>query len=324
MRHAVTWLVVAAVGGLAAAAGVDALRGGGEAEADAPRAARAESARARFGDVAAQLRAVGIRGVLTYADEDCRLQALTLPDLERHVAPEGESCRFAVSPGGTLRFGREVGDPQRYLTARCVEGEVEVAVVSGRLLERVPGCAPAWTPDGRLTIVRDGEVVWVSRDALEERVILSRAALLREFRRARWERSSDFAVDELFWLTHTRFAAIVRARTVDESEDLLVVFERGQLLSLPGFAYEELNGLRPSPSGRFVASRIDSASALAVIDRRGEPVDLALRRGHALAWSPDERWVAQATSDGIYFFEAQARSRVFIHLPVVATDLLWR
>ncbi len=320
MRHAATWLLVAAVGGLAAAAGVDALRGGGEAEADAQRAAHAESARVRFADVAGRLRAAGIRGVLTYADEDCGLRALTLPDLEPHAAPQGKSCRFAVSPGGTLRFGREVGDPQRYLTARCVEGEVEVAVVSGRVLDRVPGCAPAWRPDGTLTVVRRGELVWLSRDVRHQRLLLSRRNLLRDLRSGIWE-PARVSIKEVLWLSDTRLAAILR---LSPGGELLAVVDRGRLLSPSISQYAELAGLRSSPSGRLVTARIAGRGGVAIVDRNGRPAQLALRSGTAVAWSPDERWAAEATADGIYFFRADERNPRFIHLPIVARDLVWR
>src|SRR5919106_992687 len=125
-------------------------------------------------DAAAALREAGLRGVLTYSDEDCRLHALTLPDLAGHPAASERRCRLTGVV--RLRFGRPVGDPQRVLVARCRSGQVEVSEPGGRLLGRAPGCFPAWRPDGTLTAVRDGELV----SLFPSRVLLSRDDLARE------------------------------------------------------------------------------------------------------------------------------------------------
>src|SRR5918996_395966 len=86
---------------------------------------------------AAALREAGLRGVLTYSDEDCRLHALTLPDLAGHPAASERRCRLTGVV--RLRFGRPVGDPQRVLVARCRSGQVEVSELGVRLLGRAPG-----------------------------------------------------------------------------------------------------------------------------------------------------------------------------------------
>ena len=52
------------------------------------------------GTAVRQLREAGVIGVLTYSDEDCRLHAVSLPDLEPVEAPSFEMYRPAVSNGG--------------------------------------------------------------------------------------------------------------------------------------------------------------------------------------------------------------------------------
>ena len=47
-----------------------------------------------------QLREAGVSGVLTYSDDECRLHAVSLPELEPAPAPSFKMCRPATSTGG--------------------------------------------------------------------------------------------------------------------------------------------------------------------------------------------------------------------------------
>ena len=114
---------------------------------------------------------------------------------------------------------------------------------------------------------------------------------------------------------------IVEARKRRETVDLLAVFAGGRLLSVPGYGYDGLTDLRMSPRGSFVTARIVEPGGLAVVNRNGETARPALRHGDAIAWSDDERWIAEATSDGVYVFRAD--ESVFVNLPIVARDLVW-
>jgi hypothetical protein len=329
MSRAVTLLVVAAVVGLAAAAGVDALRGAsGQA---GPRAATAESgsrttvarpveteaaAEEPLRDAARELRAGGARGVLTYTGEDCRLRGLSLPELQPHPT-EGHSCEIAKA--AMLRLGPPVGDPQRVLVARCRTGWIELGELGGPTFARGRGCGPAWRPDGVLTAVRKGEVV----SLFPPDVLLSSGDLTRALRRAGWP-GQRFSVREIAWLRGSRLAAIVRAED-PEVGDLLVVFEGRRLVREPAFAYDGLHDLQASPRGRFASAEIETGG-LAVVNRLGRPVlaGFLLGVGHAITWSPDERWAAVAAEDGIDFYRPGQPSRWPVVLPVVARDLVWR
>ena len=57
-------------------------------------------ARRAAGQAVAQLREVGVRGVLTYSDIDCRLHAVSFPELEPAEAPPFEMCQPVTSSGG--------------------------------------------------------------------------------------------------------------------------------------------------------------------------------------------------------------------------------
>jgi hypothetical protein len=271
-------------------------------------------------------------GVLTYADEGCRLHSVTLPDLAPHPGPEGRACVFNSTVGNELAFGQAPRSPSGDLRLRCRRGAVELVAPSNLLYARAPGrCGVAWKPDGTPTLLRGGELMRFASCSGElgeypvrcARTVLSLDDLGRELRRARW-RGFDFRIEEVHWLSNRRFAAIVRTRSVGGSADLLAVFEDGRLVSGPAFAYERLAGIRPSPAGDFVSARILDPGGLVVVNRDGVPVRLAMRHGDAITWSPDEAWIAEATADGIYVFRADDPSPQFIQIPVVALDLVWR
>lgn len=318
---------------------MDALRGGDEPV----RATATESEPREEGTIAASpeqtlldaredLDSAGVpAAVLTYADEDCRLHSVTLPDLGPHPGPEGRACRFASTVGNELAFGDAPSSPFGQLRLRCRRGAVELVAPGNLLYARAPGrCGIAWKPDGTPTFLRGGELMRFAACEGEPgehpvrcvRTLLARADLARELRRARWIRF-DFRIEEVHWLSNRRFAAIVRASSMGGGADLLAVFEDGRLVSDPGFAYDDLTALRPSPLGTHVVARI-SSGGLAVVSRAGKPVRLAMTHGRAVTWSPDEEWIAEATDEGVYVFRSGDLSPVFVNLPIMARDLVWR
>jgi hypothetical protein len=260
---------------------------------------------------AAALREAGLRGVLTYADADCRLHALTLPDLERHPAPSGRRCR--LSGLVALRFGQPVGDPQRVLVARCRSGRVDLSELGGRLLASAPGCSPAWRPDGTLTAVRDGELV----SLFPSGVLLGRTDLARELEAG----TGEVEIVEAAWLSRTRVAVVVRAGRPGEAPDLLAVFGGRRLAARPAAFGTGMSGLRISPSGRFAAAR--SSRGGIVLDREGRRVRLPVGV-EALSWSQDEEWIAATRGGEIAFFPLGEPSSPGIPLPLGARDLVWR
>ncbi len=103
MRRIATWLLVGAVAALGVAAAVDALRGDVEPvrEARPPETTTTTpDLTGQAGPAAARLRDARITGVLTYADDDCRLRAVSLPDLEPARAPSFEMCRPLTDSSG--------------------------------------------------------------------------------------------------------------------------------------------------------------------------------------------------------------------------------
>ena len=96
-----TWLVVAALAGLGLAATLDALVDEEEPSRRSAQPASTAPLLARQPELAvSQLREAGVSGLLTFSDEDCRLHAVSLPELEPMRAPSFEMCRPLTSTGG--------------------------------------------------------------------------------------------------------------------------------------------------------------------------------------------------------------------------------
>ena len=139
--------VVAVVVAIAAAAGVDAIRGHERRPPPALRPAAAALARAHA------------RGTLYLVDSACRLHAFRLPSLLAVPAPRARACSVAVAPRRLSSASWSLWRPGARLVAFCRRGRVLVRAETGPTLPFIVGCAPAWSPTGALTLVRHGSVV---------------------------------------------------------------------------------------------------------------------------------------------------------------------
>ncbi len=109
MRRIATGLVVAALAALGLVAAVDALWSPGESSPQAARQTTTVPLLARQPELAvSQLREAGVSGLLTYSDEDCRLHAVSLPELRPARAPSFEMCRPLTATGGLGAVDGEV------------------------------------------------------------------------------------------------------------------------------------------------------------------------------------------------------------------------
>jgi hypothetical protein len=94
VRSPLTAFVIVGVLGVALVAAVDTLsRGDGDA------ADRGESVLGTE-EAAAALQTAGVRGVITYSDQSCRLHSVRLPDLTSLPAPTIRSCEPHIPTGG--------------------------------------------------------------------------------------------------------------------------------------------------------------------------------------------------------------------------------
>jgi hypothetical protein len=310
-----TGLVAAAVVALGVAAAVDGVqRGGGDPLPPGTTTSVPEGA-------PVELREAGVRGVLTYADRDCRVRAVRLPDLEPHPSGGGRACRLTVSGGNVLSFGRAIAGPQAFLIATC-RGRTVTLRRDGTLVGRLPGCSPSWRPDGVLTVVRDGEVVGLDGPLddgglARELVLLSREELAAQLSRP-GERPRAAAVEETAWLRGGSLAAIVRT---GPGGDVLAVFRDGRLLARPIAFGGDVSGLRVSPRGSFAAARTHRGAI--AVDRQGARLPLPLGV-QVVAWSPDEAWIAATRAGEIAVFPLDEPSARGVDLPIAARDLVWR
>ena len=138
-------LAVAALATIVVAATVDAFRREGDEEPTTTTTAQLVGRDA----LAAQATHLGVRGQLLLYGYGCHVQLLTLPSLERTEDSSGCVPRGAVSPDGSL-------------VARCLGDETELVhthSASAGVHGIVPGCAPAWRPDGTLTVARGRAVI---------------------------------------------------------------------------------------------------------------------------------------------------------------------
>ena len=322
-----TWLVVGALAAIALVAAVDALRGEGSAEPGPDSGTTLGPTTTEALPAGAQPDTLG--GVLYYTDENCELRSVRLPTLAPAEAPGWDECRFVLSPDGTRAGGAGSGwdaysDPRIGRLFQSADGSIQVSSNLGPEGEPIRGTAPAWHPSGTLTYFaegalreRDGEVVLAQND-------LARAV------RAHPEvpdsgRVGRVVVQEARWLDETRVALILEARIGSTGrEDMLAVYE-GRRLSTASHGYlGRLSDLRTSPGGGFLAARVGDGGFV-LLESDGGPAPAPPVDGYrAIAFAPDDRWAAVATSGGVLVFrlgEVPLRVR---RLSIAAADLAWR
>jgi hypothetical protein len=324
MRSLATWAVVGALVLLGLLAARDTLRSDEAAPAAGTAAATEERSEPPSGParplrivsrdrLADDLRALGANGVLYLTDADCRRLLLSLPDL-RWTTPQGlpgPDC-----PRGT----RSVVDERFGLEASQVDADViEVRSAEWRL--RFQGISPAFTPEGRLTFLRSGRLwEWtVQCPPAAERVIFRGFRALS--RCPRPVAGAPPRLRELVWLNSHDFAAVAGG---DYYSTLLAV-QDGKASTIFRAIGAGMGALQASPTGRYVAVRIDGDLAtFDVAARRPVPLppgwDGPLR---AVAWSPDDRFGVLVSRRAVHVYPMNAPWRG-VTVPVAAVALDWR
>jgi hypothetical protein len=262
--------------------------------------------------LAAELQALGAGGVLYLTDANCRRYLLGLPALVWTTSQglPGPDC---------TRGGRPVVSERSGLAAEQVGAET-VEVFSEIWSFRFPGFSPAFKPGGALTFVRDGRVYeWTSACPVGAGTVTFRG--LREIDRCpRQVRRAPPLVQELVWFGDDDFAVIAGPQGVRS----LLVKRDGRAISLFKSVGASLSGLVASPHGRYFGARV--GGSMFVFDSR-RPGNLALPRGAerstAVAWSPDERFTALASTSSVYVYPGD-RPGSAVTLPLTAIELDWR
>jgi hypothetical protein len=341
-----TAVVACLLAGVGVAAVVDAVRSEGGA---ARSASRTPAPGGPAASLVRELEAEGVEGVLYYSDpsDHCRIRALRLPALREAPPPKLRACRFELpqEPGTSALPRGAVWHPARPLAAACVGAHVELSTADGAVSEREAGCTPSWRPDGTLTVIRGGEVWSACTEAgppAEDacgRKLLSRSELAGAARAVpfvpagrRFVRSARPL--RVVWLSDTRAAVLVRIRLRGQGADLgplavVAVYEGRRLVG----ALPHAGGidLRASPR-RTLVGVLEAGDRVAVVTREGEQwlaaADLPAPAVRAIAWSPDERWIAAATPWSVLLIESAAladgRPPRVLRLPLAAADLAWR
>ena len=307
-----TWLVLAAVLAVAAAAAADALRGGlrnGDVRAAQPTAERR---------IVPPGGPSGFMGTVFYSDpgDDCRLHSLALAGFTEAPAPKVRACRFSLSPDGTQAAPEgSVWSPLGGLAA--------VPRADGFSLEGGPGQtvvlrgeAPAFKPDGTLTQVRDRELVEWSIDCDPTSGLLT---LPGDNATARCARTVyPHQLTAVAWFTNSRFAGILPRGD-------LVIVDDGRVIVRAHLPRFRTTSLELSPKRTFATLWLNGVLA-GTFDADGGPAPIApVGEVTSLAWAPSERWILAATRTGTVFLlrpdVGDARVR---RLDISARDVAWR
>jgi hypothetical protein len=297
MRRWPTWLLAGALVALGAAAVADALRstGGGGQSAETQ-----STPKPTLDD---------LEGLLLVADADCSVRVLRLPGLTQEEPPRRPDCRGAVwSDDATL-------------VAECAGGVTSVHNANGELVRRLRGCSPAWREDGSVGVLNRGALV-VARSVFPPVVLMTRTTLHANLAEL-LERAEDYDFVAFDWIGISRFAVVVRGGRLDEQALVVFTTDGENELIRTGLG-RLVSSVRVSPRGTYLTlTNNNPERGFSVLTREGDRVLLPrVANARALAWSPDERWVALATSASIVVARTGSRE-VVARLPLGGESLSW-
>lgn len=354
-RRILTSLVLGAVGLIAAAALVDALRGGPSSQASPPEE-----------PVEATDDRLPGRGVLTgrlvfSSLAGCRPHEMDLETLSLGTPGRSLECRLWVSPRGDLAVAAvapalglrgsdnwllRLGEPPTLVRplgvargepawsadgerlAWCAEDEETVVLtLETRARAVVRGCRPVFAPDGSIltrparllapTLLRNGSPLLVEKDLLHGFPAGEGPLDLVGY---------DARPDGLLAVVAVRFESGRRPRR------LLQLWRDGRLesavllpeLNLPA-GYGRLGErLELSPDGREVAVAFPGLGRqMVLVDLETLSVTLEPTLQHGFAWSPDGRWFALSTGEEVRVLGPDREEPVYV-LPIGAAAIAWR
>jgi len=207
------------------------------------------------------------------------------------------------------------------LVARCRNDVTSITSSDGQLsLGPIRGCAPAWRADGALAVIRDGSIVVVRRHGPEQ-LFMTREELDATLR-GTVERPETYSFAEVAWFGLSSFVAIVHGERPWETA--AAVFAGGGLETFfPEFG-GHIEDLRASPLGNFAFARTNPGRQYVMVSRGGDEMRIPqIANARAIAWSPDETWVAIATRTAT-FIARTGTEAVFARVSLGAQALDWR
>ena len=317
MRTALIVVAVALVGILATA---DALR---DTEPE-PSNSGDRTTTERPPSLAETLREELVIGRLFWSDEDCQLHSLALPQMDDELVGEGDLCRFDSDDGWILDEAERLS-PNWRLIAQCSGDEIVVRDTDeGDVRRRIRGCTPDWRePAGN-------RLAWARGEAVYERGrVLLDAKDLHQIARQQHPNVANLAVPlrvrvtDLAWLDpeHLIVSLRIRAR-FGRFEFLAVLLEGKTVIGRASTFQGPLGHWFASSAGSFAASEegtILTAGGDAIARPNGVPA------GPAVAFSPDERWLAFVTGRSVYLVGTSRNNEPgrIIRIPIPARDLGW-
>jgi hypothetical protein len=332
MRPKPTWVVVAAVALVAALAVADTVRPDGErSRASRGRPSATTTAPTRPPTLRETLARESLTGLVLYSDDRCLLHTLVLPELVREVVRSESGaalheCRFTAAVGHIVPGELEIAaDGSR--AARCRNGRVDLLDPAGRWT-RWPfdGCPVAFQPHGAVAQSRDGEMRTPRRTLLTRRDLVHAASRHPNIASLAKPPRVRLRVADVAWFDERRVLValeIGESRFRGERQYLAALFDGKAITGLAANLRGPYGGFVVSSNGSFAASEDGTLFA-----RDGgsfdPPADLP-RRGRAVAFSPDERWLAYVTGASIYLVATPRNDEPgrIVRLPVPAQDLTW-
>jgi hypothetical protein len=287
------WLIVTALGVLLALAAGDAIRSTGDAQPPPE---------------PAQTVASELRGLLFVAGSDCSVTALRLPERTTEEPPRRPDCRGAVwSHDGTL-------------VAECQGGVTVVSNADGELFRRVRGCTAAWNPNGFVSVIRAGSLV-LARSVFRPVPLLTRDDVARLLAGI-VPRPATYELVAVAWIDSSTFAAIVR-RGSQPADQYVVIFRDGRIETVVPVFGPPISALRASPRGKVAFARGEVVREFVMLERDGDPLPLPrVANARAIAWSPDEQWVALATRTNVFIARTGTRE-IVARVAVGGESLEW-
>jgi hypothetical protein len=184
-------------------------------------------------------------------------------------------------------------------------------------------CRPA-TSTGELGIL-DGDVVWAGLGYGAVQVVISQEELSEAILGTAQAGRDSFRAVQAVSLDGER-TLVLADSALGPEERVLAAFDGlparfAHLSWLAAGAW----GIRPSPGGSYYALLRSEVPGTQVFTRDGRAVEAAdrLPPARGVAWSPDERWTALATADGVYVFPSERPRWPVIRVPLVVRDLDW-
>jgi len=255
----------------------------------------------------ADLRLTGRLFVAQSEGSGCTVRAIQLPGLDWAEEPPGlpAPCRFTLDDRSGVVAEDTVPQPGGDEMAQCHEGALDWFSETGLIARYRGACGPSWTPDGRLTFVRDG-ALYEAVPPDNQRRLLSRGSVSELLGR-------PSEIEEIAWVDDERFWAVVRS---GESA-IVALMTTDQLVFSPSFTTQRIEGLRVSATG-MVAARTDQG--VVFFDTGGRRA-LTFPEGRAVAWAPGELIAAVAMPTEVLFVAPV--SREVLSLPLEVRDLEW-